>query len=385
MGMSPRLGEMSAEWGPQSTETRQNRRPMGTFLTLLTIVIACVVSLVCGLAGLASSASPDVGFAGAGIVLLMLPGALIGIVLAGLIAWRSRSRVVFLILTAVLSYFGGMLPQAFWYVWKIYDHHRTFVYVPAPDFKARLEVSLPGEANVGDVIPIEAKLHQGPWQRVRYSDFLAGHETAYKKYTNAARSVEPPAVDTSVGRQLIFKEVESMRKDFDPVTAQPTLTFWRPGTYTVQASAYDPLDVLSDPVTITIRAPDFVYVPASDYSARLEVTAPAEGVTYETLTATVALRHGPWTRIRFADLSREPYSRFARRFRLKPPPPLDVEAARRCFWQATPQGVNWGQPQGVEANFFFTSPGVYELFAHLAPPGDTEVISEAARITIREK
>ena len=358
---------------------------MGFLLTVLTIAVACVLSLVCSFAGLGTSVGPDVGFAGGGIALLALPGCFIGLLLAGLIAWSRRSRVQFLVLTAVLSYFGGMLPAAVNAVWTRYDQHRTLVYAPAPDFEARLEVVVPSEAHVGDVIQVEARLHQGPWQRVRYSDFLAGYKTTYRKFTNPERRFDPPEVDTSVGRQLSFRDVESMQKELDPLTGRSTLTFWRPGTYTLHASAHDPLEVDADPIKITIRAPEFVYVPAPNYSAHLEVTAPIEGVQYQTLTATVGLRHGPWTRIRFADLSRAPYSRFARRYRLKPPPPLDVEAARRCFWQATPQGVNWDQPVGAEAKFHFMSAGVYELFAHLSPPGQPDVISEAARITIREK
>lgn len=121
-----------------------------------------------------------------------------------------------------------------------------FVYVPAESYTISVEISVPGEARVGEWVPLSAQRRSGPWKRVRPSDAPAGFVPFGKP---------PPGFESEVAANLHWM-TEPAGATFD-VPLAPTdkrkVQFPRPGTYQVWARNAYPTDAKSNVVTVTVK------------------------------------------------------------------------------------------------------------------------------------
>jgi hypothetical protein len=121
-----------------------------------------------------------------------------------------------------------------------------YVYVPADDYVISVQIIVPGEARVGEWIPLSAERRSGPWKRVRRAEAPPGFEPFGR----------PPAVhEAEVADNLDWlTDPPGARFDLPPLDGhRRKVRFDRPGTYQVWARNAYPTDAKSNVVTVTVR------------------------------------------------------------------------------------------------------------------------------------
>jgi hypothetical protein len=118
--------------------------------------------------------------------------------------------------------------------------------VPAESYTISVQIAVPGEAPVGEWIPLSAERRSGPWKRVRRSEAPAGFVPFDKP---------PPEHEREVAANLHWI-TEPGGAQFD-VPATPTnerkVKFQKPGTYKVWARNAYPTDAKSNVATVTVK------------------------------------------------------------------------------------------------------------------------------------
>lgn len=122
-----------------------------------------------------------------------------------------------------------------------------FVYVLGDNYTISVQVSAPGEARVGEWVPLSAQRRSGPWKRVRRGSAPQGVVPFGKP---------PPAFEPEVAASVHWRTEPSGVARFD-VPQLPTdrrqVQFLKPGTYQVWAFNAYPTDAKSNVVTVTVR------------------------------------------------------------------------------------------------------------------------------------
>lgn len=121
-----------------------------------------------------------------------------------------------------------------------------FVYVPADNYVISVEISIPGEARVGEWVPLSAQRRSGPWKRVRRSEAPAGVVPFGKP---------PPEFESEVAANLDWlTEPGGARFDVPLVpTDRRQVQFPKPGSYQVWARNAYPTHAKSNVVTVNVR------------------------------------------------------------------------------------------------------------------------------------
>ena len=121
-----------------------------------------------------------------------------------------------------------------------------FVYVPADDYVISVQISAPGEARVGDWVPLSAQRRSGPWKRVKRTEAPPG-------FVPFGRP--PPAFEAEVADNLHWMtEPAGARFDHpDGSTRQRKVQFPAAGTYQVWARNAYPTDAKSNVLTVKVR------------------------------------------------------------------------------------------------------------------------------------
>ena len=121
------------------------------------------------------------------------------------------------------------------------------VYVPADNYTIAVEISVPGEARVGEWIPLSAQRRSGPWKRVRRGTAPPG-VVPYGK--------PPPEFEREVAANVHWMTEPSGVARFDVPqlpTDQRQVQFLKPGIYQVWAFNAYPTDAKSNVVTVTVK------------------------------------------------------------------------------------------------------------------------------------
>jgi hypothetical protein len=127
-----------------------------------------------------------------------------------------------------------------------------------------------------------------------------------------------------------------------------------------------------------IQAPEYVYIPANDYSISVEIRVPETGTINQWIPLRASRKSGPWKRVRSSEVPPETnwYS--------NPLPAFEQEVADNLDWIVDPPklaqlDVTPVFPGHVRA-IRFKAPGVYRLQAHNAFP--TQAKSNVVTIKI---
>jgi hypothetical protein len=128
-----------------------------------------------------------------------------------------------------------------------------------------------------------------------------------------------------------------------------------------------------------MEQPEFVYVPAEQYTISVEIAAPAEGRAGEWLPLSAQRRAGPWKRVKRSEAPPGvvPFGR--------PPPQFESEVADNIRWLTDPGGAVYDQPphEGHRRKVRFDTPGTYAVWAHNAYPSEAK--SNVITIRIRPR
>jgi hypothetical protein len=184
---------------------------MKFFIGLLLFVVACILSLITSLIGVGQVGGRDIGFAGAGLYLFMIPAALVGTLLAYPVS-RSISdevgprRISFLLSAAFCSWFLGALSMwIFEGGWRVHymplpASKGPFVYIPGKNFYVVAQPVAPETVTAGEPVAINLQWSTGEWSRVRQADVPQG-VTYY--------SEQPAPNDTRIASTPIFESQPS--------------------------------------------------------------------------------------------------------------------------------------------------------------------------------
>jgi hypothetical protein len=117
---------------------------------------------------------------------------------------------------------------------------------------------------------------------------------------------------------------------------------------------------------VNAGATAFVFVPAENFSASVEVVVPTEAVAGEWIPLRAKRRSGPWKRIWAVLPPDEPWF-------WDQPPELESEVSRGVFWETEPPlsarcGFRLGDHTGETQTAMFTKPGLYKIWAVSAFP-----------------
>ena len=130
---------------------------------------------------------------------------------------------------------------------------------------------------------------------------------------------------------------------------------------------------------VNVGATEFVFVPAENFSASVEIVAPAEAVTGEWITLLAKRRSGPWKQVLAVLPPDEPWS-------LQQPPELENEVSRSVFWETDPPfSARCGVPlydhtPGTTQTAMFAKPGLYKIWAvSLFPQAKSNVVTVSDR------
>jgi len=130
---------------------------------------------------------------------------------------------------------------------------------------------------------------------------------------------------------------------------------------------------------VNVGATEFVFVPAENFSASVEIVAPAEAVTGEWITLLAKRRSGPWKQVLAVLPPDEPWS-------LQQPPELENEVSRSVFWETDPAfSARCGVPlydhtPGTTQTAMFAKPGLYKIWAvSLFPQAKSNVVTVSVR------
>ena len=121
-----------------------------------------------------------------------------------------------------------------------------FVYVPADNYVISVEIAVPGEARVGEWIPLSAQRRSGPWKRVRRGQAPGGF----------VPFEAPPAPFESEVADNLFWMTEPPGARFDLPDGKDhrrKMQFPKPGTYQVWARSTYPTDAKSNVVSVKVR------------------------------------------------------------------------------------------------------------------------------------
>jgi len=254
-----------------------------TFLALN--AIAALVGAGIGLD--MTTTSDGVAFAGAGILLLMIPGAVLGLI-GGYIAYfrqdestgfASRAGVSLLVSAFTALVLTGATIQSF--DWIGSSPKPDFVYIEMP---RKTQITLASEAVIGQAVPFRAEVTIGS-KRIPYDELPQG-----SVYSTS------PSPQYFYPRDLKLLTAPAGRTDvrYNEVTGEGTVTFTSPGRYRVWVGRPSSEKVQGNVATITVRSSENVYVPAADYDSRVEIEFPAEVVVDEPFTFRVKRSAGPW-------------------------------------------------------------------------------------------
>jgi hypothetical protein len=119
-----------------------------------------------------------------------------------------------------------------------------------------------------------------------------------------------------------------------------------------------------------IQPPEYVYIPAEDYSISVEIRVPKTGTINEWIPLRASRRSGPWKRVRSSEISAET------KWYSAPLPAFEEEVADNLDWSIDPPqlaqlDVTPIFPGHVRA-IRFKAPGVYTLQARNAFPTQAE-------------
>lgn len=255
-----------------------------TFLALN--AIAALVGASFGLS--ATTTSDGVAFAGAGLLLLVIPGAVLGLI-GGYIAYfrqdesagfASRTGVSLLVSAFTALVLTGATVESFHWIGS--SPKPEFVYIDMPP---KTQITLASEAVIGQEVPFKA-LVTIESKRIPYDELPQG--SAYSTSLNPQNSFFPSDL------KLLAAPTGQTDLRYNEVTGEGTVTFSTPGRYRVWAGRASSEKVQGNVVTITVRSSENVYVPAADYESRLEITFPADAVVDEAFTFRVKRSAGPW-------------------------------------------------------------------------------------------
>jgi hypothetical protein len=112
---------------------------------------------------------------------------------------------------------------------------------------------------------------------------------------------------------------------------------------------------------VNVGATAFVFVPAENFSASVEIVVPTEAVAGEWISLRAKRRSGPWKRVFVVLPPDEPWLS-------EQPPELESEVSRAVFWETDPPlSARCSFPVGDDTRStqtaMFTKPGVYKIWA----------------------
>ena len=126
-------------------------------------------------------------------------------------------------------------------------------------------------------------------------------------------------------------------------------------------------------------ATEFVFVPAENFSASVEIVVPTEAVAGEWFPLLAKRRSGPWKRVLAVLPPDEPWS-------LQQPPEFESEVSRSVFWETDPPlSARCGVPlydktPGTTQTAMFAKPGLYKIWAvGIFPRAKSNVLTVSVR------
>lgn len=128
-----------------------------------------------------------------------------------------------------------------------------FVYVPAPGYRAEVEVDVPAQAVQFEPFMPKATARRGPWERIPFAALK------HERYRNFARrySVDKPVADEDVTWKVSwFTSPSGALNVKEPLPNSPGrwLVFMNPGTIEVRAALWgEQSPVESNPVAVSVK------------------------------------------------------------------------------------------------------------------------------------
>jgi hypothetical protein len=126
------------------------------------------------------------------------------------------------------------------------DPEPGYVYVPAEGYVISVEITVPGEARVGEWLQLSAQRRSGPWKRVKRAQAPAGFVPFEKP---------PPELEREVADNLHWMTDPAGARFDIPYGASHgrAVQFEKPGTYQVWARNAYPSDAKSNVVTVRVK------------------------------------------------------------------------------------------------------------------------------------
>jgi hypothetical protein len=124
----------------------------------------------------------------------------------------------------------------------------AFVFVPAENFSASVEIVVPTEAVAGERIPLRAKRWSGPWKGV-WAVLPPDQPWLWES---------PPELESEVSRDVFWETDPPLSARcgfplFDKTPGTQTATFTKPGVYKIWAVSFLP-QAKSNVVTVSVRS-----------------------------------------------------------------------------------------------------------------------------------
>lgn len=180
---------------------------MKFFGGLMMFALVCVIALLGSAFGVSSVAGRDIGFAGAGILLMVIPGVVLGALLAypmgrSMSDKPDRQRFYVLLAAGVCGLFFGALSTRILLGWPSvhYDPMPASkgpeVYIPGEYFGASARLNTPFQVTALQPVTIKLKWTAGPWKRLHQLEVPKG--VVYfpeEPAANDSRIASAPAFD----------------------------------------------------------------------------------------------------------------------------------------------------------------------------------------------
>jgi hypothetical protein len=123
--------------------------------------------------------------------------------------------------------------------------------------------------------------------------------------------------------------------------------------------------------------PEFVYVPAENYTISVRISVPGKARAGEWVALSAERRAGPWKRVRRNEVP-PGFVPFG-----KPPPEHEPEVAANLHWMTEPGGAIFDVPPAPtdKRKVQFPKPGTYQVWARNAYPTDAK--SNVVTVTVK--
>jgi hypothetical protein len=364
----------------QSTESSSADEAPGDGLSSARFVGHLILfPLLCGVsyfgAGIGSGMvfGRDIGFAGAGILLLPIPGAVLGLI-GGYIAYAlTHAARAFLARSAIALAASGCIAAALTVVgynfmdWLRRPPDPDFVYLRLPD---RMVIDIPREVVSGAEVPFKVVGHSAS-RRIPFDEL-----PPYQSYF-----IEEPEPYSSIPQHidLVTEPWGGHVVTYDQKTGTGMARFGTPGVYRVWAGIPSSRELRGNVTTITVRSTEKVYIPAANYQSRVDIEIPEDARVGEPFQVKLKLSAGPWQAVSMQDVG-------SARYLPEPPAASDPGVFGPVVWSSGQPGAfrlvttinEYGIGEGV-----FSASGNMTVTAtvhdHLL---DRAVSSEAASIRI---